>query len=76
MTNPLAPLIPTPPPESGASFRWGTVTATGPLRVRVDGDTAPVDSTPATLTDCGVGDRVLLLLNRRQLIVLGTLRSV
>lgn len=60
-----------PPAPVGSSWKWGTVTATGPLRVRVDGDDAPLDVTPDALAVVAVGDRVFCLLTGRRLVVLG-----
>ena len=41
--------------------RWATVTATSPLRVRVDGEPAPLDVTPENLAGpLTVGARVLV----------------
>lgn len=42
-------------------MRWGTITATSPLRIRLDGDTDPLPLTPDSLVDpliLEVGDRV------------------
>ena len=51
---------------------WATVTAAGPLRVRLDGRTAPLDITPDTLAaGLAVGDRVLVLIQGHSLVVLG-----
>ena len=51
---------------------WATVTAATPLRVRLDGRTAPLDITPDTLAaGLTVGDRVLVLIQGRSLVILG-----
>lgn len=51
------------------TWLWATVTATGPLRVRLDGDDDPLDSTPVATCSPAVGARVLCLLHDRQLVV-------
>lgn len=52
------------------TYRFGTVTQTGPLRVRLDGDLAAVDSTPVDLVgDLHVGDRVWTQLHAKVLLV-------
>lgn len=56
------------------SFTWGTVTGTAPLRVKLDGDTAPVPITPDCLVApdaLWVGARVRCELSSRRLIVHG-----
>lgn len=67
----LLPQDPTPQ----ASYRFGIVTSADPLRVRLDGETNPVASTPITLDALAVGDRVYTLIYQRQLVVLGKLAS-
>lgn len=52
-------------------FRFGVVTSTGPIRVQLDGDTAPVAVTPITTCLVGAGDRVLVLIHNRQLLIVG-----
>lgn len=71
--NPLAPLLEAagPRPVDAPSFRYATVTGTGPLRVRLDGEDAAVASTPTTLVPVAVGDRVRVMLYHRQLEILG-----
>lgn len=68
-----------PEPGPGDKFLWGTVTSMGPLRVQLDGETAPIPITPELCCDVWVGARVWCQLNNRQLIVLtvatGTLLS-
>lgn len=64
----------TPPaqPVAGLVTRWGTVTATGPLRVKLDGDDTALPVTPASLVaDLKVNDRVWCVLSGRQLTVAG-----
>lgn len=58
-----------PGPED--SYRYGTVTGMNPLRVRLDGDITAVDSTPATIVQVSLGDRVYVQLHMRKMIVLG-----
>lgn len=70
MSGPLDGLIPAPAPEA-ASYRLGTITSASPWRVRLDGDTASVASSPIVLTRPAVGARVLVLLHHRRMYVLG-----
>jgi hypothetical protein len=53
------------------TYRFGTVTAVGPLQVRLDGDSAPVSVAPVPLCQCAINDRVYCQLHGRQLVVLG-----
>jgi hypothetical protein len=56
------------------SFKWATVTAIGPLRIRLDGDTAALLLTPETTIDpalLAVNDRVRVELSLRKVIVHG-----
>lgn len=46
----------------GAKLRWGTVTSTSPLRVRLGSDPDPLNLEPDTLTPVATGDRVLCAL--------------
>lgn len=55
----------------GAVFRYGSVTSTDPLRIRLDGDDIELPIVPVLACPVGTADRVLLLLNGRQLIVVG-----
>lgn len=67
-------LLPTAPPEQTVKPRWGTVTQMSPLRVKLDGDDTALPVTPASLVPSGLtrpGDRVWVVLNGRQLIVIG-----
>lgn len=67
--NPFLEMLTAPEQEIPGTF-WATVTATNPLRVKRD--TEPVlPVTPQTLANLAVGDRVLCLWERRQVIVLG-----
>ena len=71
MRNPFLDLL-DPQLDTGdqpATF-WATVVGTSPLRIQRDSElTLPV--TPKTLERVSVGDRVLCLWERRQVIVLG-----
>ena len=58
------------PPEPPA-ITWAEVTSVSPLQIRRDGDTAPLDAEPGTLTAPVVGDRVAVYRNGTQLIVVG-----
>jgi hypothetical protein len=52
-------LVPRNPDRSQPSHRWATVTATSPLRIRLDGDTDPLPYTPDSLVaGLAVADRV------------------
>lgn len=65
------PVAPEPSPPDNV-FRWGTVTSTSPLAVRLDGDTAPLASVPDTLVDgLHVGDRVWCQIYRRRVVIIG-----
>lgn len=67
--NPFLEMLTAPEQEIPGTF-WATVTATNPLRVKRDAEPVlPV--TPQTLANLAVGDRVLCLWERRQVIVLG-----
>lgn len=59
------------------SMRWGRVTAVSPVRIRLDGETVPLDITPQSLApDLAVGDVVRCELESgRQLIVYGRLQT-
>ena len=56
------------PDEPGDSWRWATVTQVTPLRVRLDGDMAPLNVTPDTLTAVTVADRVWCQLTGRRVV--------
>lgn len=67
--NPFLEMLTAPEQEIPGTF-WATVTATNPLRVKRDAEPVlPV--TPQTLANLAVGDRVLCLWERRQVIILG-----
>ena len=66
--NPLADLL--PEPAHADSWRWGAVTGINPVKVLLDGDTAPLLESPDTLTPVVVGDRVRVhICNRRATII-------
>lgn len=55
-------------------FKWATVAAVAPVRVRLDGDTLPLPVTPDSLIDPAsltVGDRVRCEMAGRRLIIHG-----
>jgi microcystin-dependent protein len=59
---------------SESTFTWGTVTALGPLRVKLDGDSAAVPVTPDSLVDptvLAVSSRVRCEITNNRLVVLG-----
>jgi hypothetical protein len=61
------------------SFKWATVTATSPLAIKLDGDTAPLALEPDSLVDPAtllVGDRVRVELSLRKAVVHGVSRGV
>lgn len=70
MTLDLDPLIPQEPPLP-PSFRYATVTATDPLRIRLDGDEAPLPITPQSLIPAVPGERVYVGIVNRRITVLG-----
>lgn len=56
------------------TFKWSTVTSTGPLRITLDGDTTPLPFTPDSLVDPAslvVADRVRCELSSRRVIITG-----
>lgn len=71
MGNPLDVLLIPPPESDSPTFRWATVVSTWPLQVRLDGESVALASEPDALAQVDVGDRVLVALNRRRIIVLG-----
>ena len=74
MRNPFLELLAQPDVAVPGTF-WATVVGTSPLRVQRD--TEPVlPVTPKTLEKLAVGDRVLCLWERRQVIVLGRMGGV
>lgn len=56
-------------------WRWATVQAVAPLRVQLDGDSAPLGSTPDSLIPVSVSDRVLCHLHHHTLTVIGVQRG-
>lgn len=52
------------------TFRFGVITAGAPLRVKLDGDTAAASITPIATCVTAVGDRVLIQIHNRQLIII------
>lgn len=65
-------LIPQKPVEKDI-YTWGTVTATNPLRIRLDGDMEPLDFTPdALIRETVVDARVWCQMHGRRLIVIGS----
>lgn len=72
MSNPLAGLIPVPSSGSTWKLRDGEVVSVGPLTVRLDGDTDPVEPTKLPfVAGLANGQRVCCLLVDRQLYILG-----
>ena len=67
--NPLANLL--PPADSGDVWRWATVTNLNPLRIRLDGDSQPLLSTPDTVTPVQAGDRVRVHVYHRRATIMG-----
>lgn len=62
------------PGQPDNSYRWGTITDTDPLRVRLDGDSDGLLITPDTLVHprtLAIGDRVWLQFYGRRVVVLG-----
>lgn len=56
-------------PANRDGWRWGTVTQVNPVRVRLDGDAAPLLVTPDVLGIVGPGDRVWCHLVGHRLVV-------
>lgn len=69
--NPLNLLLPRPPDTLQDSWRWGVVKNVSPLRVQLDGDTAPLTGTPDSLCTVTVGDRVRVHLYNRRATIIG-----
>lgn len=59
-----------PEPGPDDRFTWATVTGMSPLRVQLDGETAPLAITPELCCAVWVGARVWCQINHKQLIVL------
>lgn len=55
------------------SWRWGTVMAVNPVRVRLDGDSEPLLDTPGCLVPVTVGDRVRVQVTSEGVTVFGKL---
>lgn len=56
------------------SFKWATVSSVGPVRIRLDGDSDPLDLVPDYLFNpalLAVGDRVRVELTQRKVVVHG-----
>jgi len=70
MIGDLDILLPSPA-GPGDSWRWGTVTQVSPLRIRLDGDAAALDTTPDTLASVTLGERVWCQIVRRRVVVHG-----
>ena len=68
--NPLANLLPAT--ASGDVWRWATITSLKPLRIRLDGDSEPLLSTPDTLTPVHLGERVRVQIYNRRATIIGT----
>lgn len=59
--------------DAKPTLRQGTVTSVGPVRVQLDGDTAPTPLTPRLLTPVAPGDRVTVAHSGRDLTVIGVI---
>lgn len=68
--NPLASLLPAT--ASSDVWRWATITSLDPLRIRLDGDSEPLLSTPDTLTPVHLGERVRVQIYNRRATIIGT----
>ena len=67
-----APTGPAAPTEPESSWRWATVTQASPLRIKFDGQSAPLPVTPDTLVGgLVVGDRVWVQIYGRRPIIHG-----
>lgn len=65
-------LIPQPSKTTDDSWRWGSVTGVGPLRIKLDGDSSPLPYSPDSLASgLVVGDRVWVQNKYSRLIVIG-----
>ena len=75
MRNPFLEMLAVPEEPPAPGTFWATVTGVNPVRVQRDGEPVlPV--TPKTLDRLTVGDRVLCLWDRRQVIVLGRMSGL
>ena len=68
--NPLASLLTNTHSEDD-SWRWATITTLAPLRIRLDGDSEPLLSTPDAITPVRLGDRVLVHIYHRSATIIG-----
>ena len=68
--NPLASLLSSNSSEDD-SWRWATITSLDPLRIKLDGDSEPLLSTPYAITPVRVGDRVLVHIYHRRATIIG-----
>lgn len=75
--NPLRLLLkqPTAQPVSAGAVKlvWATVTSAfpDPVQVQVDAEDAPLDGVPSMLCQVGLGDRVMVAMFGRRMVVLG-----
>lgn len=73
MMDDLERVLLAPGGAQGSAWVWGTVTALAPLRVRLDGEAAALDVTPASLVaGLRVGDRVWAQIAGRRLVLHGS----
>lgn len=68
--NPLASLLTNAHSEDD-SWRWASVTSLEPLRIKLDGDSEPLLSTPDTITPVRLGNRVLVHIYHRRATIIG-----
>lgn len=72
MANPFAGLVIDEKPQPILKVRDGEITSTTPLMVRIDGDEESVEPTkPPLVAGLAIGDKVLLIMADRQLIING-----
>lgn len=71
MRNPFLELLTSEDQQIPGTF-WATVTGVSPLRIQRDGESV-LAITPQSLVNLETGDRVLCLLEKRQVVVLGRL---
>lgn len=72
MLNAFDELLIKPTPKPMDTYRFGTVTSTTPLLVRLDGDDDPLAASPVALASVVTADRVWVQLHGKQLIVQGS----
>ena len=70
-TNPFELALPGPA-AAGDVFTWGIITSIDPVRVQLNGDTAPLPFSPSLLCRVRVGSKVWVQVHHRETIVLGT----